>query len=195
MKCCRQHVFPVLRPYLTFDILGLSLKFLRGSMLKKKYTLPNGVRVIEEKIPYVRSVAIGIWVKTGSRFESPDTNGMAHFIEHMVFKGTKNRSARDIAETFDAIGGHVNAFMSKEYTCFYARVLDEHVDVALDVLHDMFFHSTFDEGEMEKEKQVALKKFHGGGHARRLDTRSGFEGVNTSPSPWVPDTRPDRECE
>lgn len=158
MKCCRQHVFPVLRPYLTFDILGLSLKFLRGSMLKKKYTLPNGVRVIEEKIPYVRSVAIGIWVKTGSRFESPDTNGMAHFIEHMAFKGTKNRSARDIAETFDAIGGHVNAFTSKEYTCFYARVLDEHVDVALDVLHDMFFHSTFDEGEMEKEKQVVIEE-------------------------------------
>jgi len=84
-------------------------------------------------------VAIGIWVKTGSRFESPDTNGMAHFIEHMAFKGTKNRSARDIAETFDAIGGHVNAFTSKEYTCFYARVLDEHVDVALDVLHDIVF--------------------------------------------------------
>lgn len=120
--------------------------------------LPNGVRVITEHIPYVRSVAIGIWIKMGSRFETLDTNGMSHFIEHMVFKGTTARSARDIAEAFDEIGGQVNAFTSKEYTCFYAKVLDEHVPIALEVLHDMFFHSTFDPVEVEKEKQVVIEE-------------------------------------
>lgn len=120
--------------------------------------LPNGVRVIVEQVPHVHSVAIGIWVKAGSRFETEQTNGMSHFIEHMVFKGTENRSARDIAEAFDEIGGHVNAFTSKEYTCFYAKVMDEHAPVALDVLHDMFFNSTFDPGEVEKEKQVVIEE-------------------------------------
>lgn len=120
--------------------------------------LSNGVRVITEHIPHVRSVAIGIWVKMGSRFETLYTNGMSHFIEHMVFKGTATRSARDIAEAFDEIGGQVNAFTSKEYTCFYAKVLDEHASIALEVLHDMFFHSTFDPVEVEKEKQVIIEE-------------------------------------
>lgn len=127
-------------------------------MLIEKYKLPNGVRVVVEHIPHVRSVAIGIWVKTGSRFETAQMNGMSHFIEHMVFKGTEKRSARHIAEAFDEIGGHVNAFTSKEYTCFYAKVLDEHTPVALDVLEDMFFNSTFDDGEMRKEKQVVIEE-------------------------------------
>ena len=141
-------------------------------MLIEKYKLPNGVRVVVEHIPHVRSVAIGIWVKTGSRFETAQMNGMSHFIEHMVFKGTEKRSARHIAEAFDEIGGHVNAFTSKEYTCFYAKVLDEHTPVALDVLEDMFFNSTFDDGEMRKEKQVVIEEIRIGCTICRLKLQS-----------------------
>ena len=124
----------------------------------KKYTCKNGVRIILEEMPILRSVAIGIWVKTGSRNESPEINGISHFIEHMFFKGTKSRSAKEIAESFDRIGGQVNAFTSKEYTCFYAKVLDTHASYALEVLSDMFFNSVFDEKELEKERKVVLEE-------------------------------------
>ncbi|MBL3615937.1 insulinase family protein, partial [Bacillus sp. RHFS18] len=90
--------------------------------------------------------------------ETPDTNGISHFLEHMFFKGTNTRSAREIAESFDRIGGQVNAFTSKEYTCYYAKVLDEHANYALDVLADMFFHSAFDEDELKKEKNVVYEE-------------------------------------
>lgn len=120
----------------------------------KKYTCQNGVRIVLEQIPTVRSVAIGVWIGTGSRNENPENNGVSHFLEHMFFKGTKTRSAREIAESFDSIGGQVNAFTSKEYTCYYAKVLDNHASFALEVLADMFFHSTFDQEEMNKEKNV-----------------------------------------
>jgi len=126
--------------------------------LIKKYTCQNGARVVLEKIPTVRSVAIGVWIGTGSRNESKENNGISHFIEHMLFKGTKNRTAKEIAESFDSIGGQVNAFTSKEYTCFYAKVLDEHADFALEVLADMFFNSIFDEEELKKEKNVVLEE-------------------------------------
>lgn len=111
-----------------------------------------------EQIPSVRSAAIGVWVKTGSRNEGPELNGISHFLEHMFFKGTKTRSARDIAEAFDRIGGQVNAFTSKEYTCYYAKVLDNHADHALEVLADMFFNSAFDSEELEKEKNVVYEE-------------------------------------
>ena len=111
-----------------------------------------------EKIPTVRSVTIGIWVLTGSRNETPEINGISHFLEHMFFKGTSKRSAQDIAEAFDSIGGQINAFTSKEYTCFYAKVLDTHKDYALEILTDMFFNSTFDEEEMEREKKVVYEE-------------------------------------
>ncbi len=124
----------------------------------KKYTCSNGQRIVLEEIPNVRSVTIGVWVLTGSRNENENNNGMSHFIEHMLFKGTENRSARDIAESFDSIGGQVNAFTSKEYTCYYAKVLDNHADRALDILADMFFNSTFDQEEMEREKKVVLEE-------------------------------------
>ncbi|AMA72715.1 MULTISPECIES: M16 family metallopeptidase [Aneurinibacillus] len=124
----------------------------------EKYTLENGVRVIIEKIPTVRSVALGVWIGTGSKFESIEWNGISHFIEHMLFKGTATRSAKQIAEAFDQIGGHVNAFTSKEYTCYYARVLDEHAAVALDILADMYFNSVFDEQELQKEKNVVIEE-------------------------------------
>ncbi|MFC7372220.1 M16 family metallopeptidase [Fictibacillus iocasae] len=123
-----------------------------------RHTCPNGVRIVLEQIPTVRSVAIGIWIGTGSRFETAEQNGVSHFLEHMFFKGTKSRSAREIAESFDSIGGQVNAFTSKEYTCYYAKVLDTHAPLALDVLSDMFFNSVFDEGELAKEKNVVLEE-------------------------------------
>ncbi|WP_078391459.1 M16 family metallopeptidase [Shouchella patagoniensis] len=126
-------------------------------MINKK-TLPNGVRIMAEKNDTVRSVAMGIWVKTGSRNEEAVENGISHFIEHMLFKGTETRSSQEIAEAFDRIGGQVNAFTAKEYTCYYAKVLDEHARIAVDVLQDMFFHSVFDEKEIEREKNVVLEE-------------------------------------
>lgn len=124
----------------------------------KKYTCQNGVRVVLENIPTVRSVAIGVWIGTGSRNETPENNGISHFLEHMFFKGTKTKSAREIAESFDSIGGQVNAFTSKEYTCYYAKVLDNHAQFALEVLADMFFNSTFVEEELVKEKNVVYEE-------------------------------------
>lgn len=124
----------------------------------KKYKLENGVRIVYEKIPYVRSVSVGIWVKTGSRNENADNNGISHFIEHMMFKGTKSRTAKQIAESFDNIGGQLNAFTGKECTCYYAKTLDTHIDIALDVLSDMFFNSKFDNKDIEIEKRVVLEE-------------------------------------
>ncbi|AJD91047.1 zinc protease [Jeotgalibacillus malaysiensis] len=123
-----------------------------------RHTCKNGLRIVYEHIPSVRSAAVGIWIGTGSRDESQENNGISHFIEHMLFKGTKERSARRIAEKFDRIGGHVNAFTSKEYTCYYAKVLDNHAKHALEVLADMFFNSVYDKDELEKEKNVVLEE-------------------------------------
>lgn len=124
----------------------------------EKHTCKNGVRVVLENVPAVRSVTIGIWILTGSRNETETNNGISHFLEHMFFKGTDTRSPQDIAEAFDSIGGHVNAFTSKEYTCFYAKVLDTHKEYALDILADMFFNSTFKSEEIEREKKVVLEE-------------------------------------
>ncbi len=124
----------------------------------EKHTSENGLRVILENIPSVRSVTIGVWILTGSRNETDINNGISHLIEHMMFKGTNTRSAQDIAEAFDSIGGQVNAFTSREYTCYYARVIDTHKEHALEVLSDMFFNSTFDEVELEKEKKVVSEE-------------------------------------
>ncbi|XEC97158.1 M16 family metallopeptidase [Paenibacillus tarimensis] len=123
-----------------------------------KYTLKNGLRVVMENIPTCRSVSFGIWVRTGSRYETPENNGISHFIEHMLFKGTDKRSAKDIADLFDGIGGNVNAFTSKEYTCYFAKVLDQHLPIAVETLADMFFESRFDSAELEKEKNVILEE-------------------------------------
>lgn len=124
----------------------------------KKIVLKNGLRVVMETIPAVRSVSFGIWVKTGSRNETIETGGISHFIEHMLFKGTDRFEAKDIAEQFDAIGGNVNAFTSKEYTCYYAKVLDAHLPIAMDILSDMFFNSTIDDEELRKERNVILEE-------------------------------------
>ncbi len=118
----------------------------------RKTTLPNGVRIITEEIEHVRSVAVGLWVGAGSRDETEGYEGISHFIEHMLFKGTTHRTARELAESLESVGGQLNAFTTKEYTCFYAKVLDEDLELAIDVLSDMFFHSLFDEKEIEKER-------------------------------------------
>ncbi|MFP3919701.1 pitrilysin family protein [Lysinibacillus telephonicus] len=122
------------------------------------YTCHNGVRIVSEHIPHVRSISVGIWVGVGSRSELPEENGITHFIEHMLFKGTKTRTARQIAEEFDRIGGEINAFTSKENTCYYAKVLDHHGELAISILADMFFNSEFAKVELEKERQVVLEE-------------------------------------
>ena len=111
-----------------------------------------------EEIDHVRSAAIGIWVGAGSRDEREGYEGTSHFIEHMLFKGTEHRSARALAESLEAVGGQLNAFTTKEYTCYYAKILDEDLDLAIDVLSDMFFSSLFDEKEIEKEKNVVIEE-------------------------------------
>lgn len=121
-------------------------------------TLPNGVRIVSETVPYVQSASIGLWVGTGSRDEDEPTRGISHFIEHMLFKGTSRRTARQIADEIESRGGHLNAFTGKEATCFEARVLAEHLPLALDVLTDMFRNSLFDPEEMEREKSVVLEE-------------------------------------
>lgn len=111
-------------------------------MYYERLTLPNGVRILTEHVPGVRSASLGIWVGTGSRHEKAGGERRRHFIEHMLFKGTARRTAAQLAEEMDAVGGQVNAFTTKECTCFYARVLDTHLPRAADILCDMFFHST-----------------------------------------------------
>lgn len=121
-------------------------------------TLPNGLTVITETVKTVRSVSVGLWVGTGSRDESPELNGISHFIEHTVFKGTKKRNYIEISKSLERVGGCLNAYTSKEQTCFYARVLDEYVSVAVDVLTDLVFNPTFPEAELEKEKEVVIEE-------------------------------------
>jgi predicted Zn-dependent peptidase len=121
-------------------------------------TLPNGVRVISEPMPHVRSVSVGLWVGIGSRRESPEQNGLSHFIEHMVFKGTSKRSAEDIARSVDSIGGNLDAFTSKELVCFNTKVLDEHLALSFDVLSDLVLNPLFREEDMVKEKGVILEE-------------------------------------
>lgn len=123
-----------------------------------RIVLPNGVRIVTEPIPGVRSTAIGIWVMNGSRHEPDELSGISHFIEHMVFKGTDKRSAQHIAIAMDAIGGQVNAFTTKECTCFYLKTLDKHAQTGVEILADMFLHSQFSERDMELERGVVLEE-------------------------------------
>lgn len=123
-----------------------------------KDKLANGVRIITETLPESRSVSMGIWILAGSRNETNEKQGISHLMEHMMFKGTEKRTAKEIAEAFDSIGGDVNAFTSKEYTCIFATVLDQHADYAWEVLSDMFLHSTFEEEELEREKKVIAEE-------------------------------------
>jgi predicted Zn-dependent peptidase len=120
--------------------------------------LANGLRVITEAMPHVRSVSVGIWIGSGSRRESAEQNGLSHFIEHMLFKGTSKRSAEDIARSVDSIGGNLDAFTAKELVCFNTKVLDEHLSQAFDVLADLVLHPIFREEDIEKEKGVILEE-------------------------------------
>lgn len=121
-------------------------------------TLPNGLRVLTEAMPAVRSATVGIWADVGSSVESRERRGISHLVEHMLFKGTQRRTARQIAETMDGVGGDLNAFTDKETTCYYAKVIDRHIPLALDVLADMFVHSIFDPQELSKEQKVVLEE-------------------------------------
>ncbi|MGM0589544.1 MAG: M16 family metallopeptidase [Bacteroidota bacterium] len=124
----------------------------------RKSIMDNGLKVVTEHIESVKSVAVGIWVKTGSRNESAELAGVTHFLEHMLFKGTENRSSYDIAMSMESVGGYLNAFTSSEYTCYYARCLNTQIDRALDVLTDMVQHATFPEDELQKEKKVVIEE-------------------------------------
>jgi len=121
-------------------------------------TLANGVRVITEAMPHVRSVSVGVWINAGSRSETPEQNGISHFIEHMLFKGTTRRSAEDIARSVDSIGGNLDAFTAKELVCFNTKVLDQHLSLAFDVLADLVLHPMFRAEDLEKEKSVILEE-------------------------------------
>ena len=121
-------------------------------------TLPNGARLLLQEVPGAQSAALGFFVGVGSRHERRQDNGAAHFIEHMLFKGTDRRSAAQLARDMDAIGGQVNAYTTKEHTCFYGRTLDRHLDEGLDILADMLFHSRFDQGDVELERGVILEE-------------------------------------
>jgi predicted Zn-dependent peptidase len=127
-------------------------------MTTKVSTLANGLRVATDQIETVESVSLGIWIDVGTRHEPPELNGVAHFLEHMAFKGTERRSARAIAEEIEAVGGHVNAYTSRESTAYYAKVLKEDVSLALDILGDILQHSTFDPEELDRERTVILQE-------------------------------------
>lgn len=124
----------------------------------RRTVLPNGLTVITEQMLHIRSVSIGIWVKTGSRHEDTDVNGISHFVEHMVFKGTTSRSAQDIARQVDSIGGNMDAFTAKECICFNIKVLDEHCPVAMDVLSDLVLNPVFDPKDIARERGVILEE-------------------------------------
>ncbi len=124
----------------------------------RKTVLDNGIKVVTENLPYFPTVSLGVWWQTGSRDEEETTSGISHFIEHMLFKGTERRTAQDIAREIDAVGGVLNAFTGKEYTCLYARVLKDDMDIAIDVLADMCRHSTFSKEDIEREKHVVIQE-------------------------------------
>lgn len=124
----------------------------------RRETLANGVRLVTEAMPHVRSVSVGVWLRRGSRHEPSDHAGIAHFVEHMLFKGTETRSAEDIAQQVDSIGGQLDAFTSKEYAGYYMKVLDEHLPRAVNLLSDLVSRPTFASDELEREKKVVLEE-------------------------------------
>jgi predicted Zn-dependent peptidase len=126
--------------------------------LYKRTVFANGLKVISEAIPYVRSVSLGLWLNVGSRDESEASSGVSHFIEHMVFKGTQKRNASEIASCIESVGGILNAFTSREETCFYVKIIDEHLDLAIELLFDLINNALYKVDEIEKEKRVILEE-------------------------------------
>ena len=127
-------------------------------MTVQQHTLPNGFRIVSEHMPGLESASIGIWVTAGGRHERPEQNGIAHFLEHMAFKGTKTRTALQIAEAVEDVGGYINAYTSREVTAYYARVLKDDVPLALDVIGDILLNPVFDPHEIEVERGVILQE-------------------------------------
>jgi predicted Zn-dependent peptidase len=124
----------------------------------RRQVLPNGLKIITEEMAHIRSASIGIWLQTGSRDEDPEWNGISHFIEHMVFKGTKHRTAEEIARQVDSIGGNMDAFTAKECICFNVKVLDEHVPTAVDILTDLVLNPVFDANDIARERGVIIEE-------------------------------------
>lgn len=124
----------------------------------KKHVLENGLTIIGEEIPYVKSISLGVWINAGSRIEDEEISGVSHFIEHMLFKGTKNRTSKQLASEIDNLGGQINAFTSKECTCYYVKLLDSHIDIGIDVLSDMILNSKFNEDDLDKERSVIIEE-------------------------------------
>jgi len=124
----------------------------------RKTVLENGIRVVSGKMPGVRSVSIGVWIDAGSRDEKPEENGLSHFIEHLVFKGTKKRSAKEIAVALESVGGSLNAFTGREHTCYYAKVLEEHLEIALEIISDILKNSLFRPVDFNREKSVIIEE-------------------------------------
>lgn len=135
-----------------------SMQNIREIDFVEKTHLDNGLKIVTEKVESVKSVSVGIWVKTGSRNETAKQAGITHFLEHMLFKGTETRSSYDIAMSMESVGGYLNAFTSSEYTCYYSRCLNTQLDKALDVLSDMVLNPSFPEEEVEKEKKVVIEE-------------------------------------
>lgn len=129
-----------------------------SQMSVTKSILPNGIRVISEYVPYVESVSVGVWIIAGAVDEDSNHRGISHVMEHMLFKGTKKRSAWQIADEMDSLGGHLNAFTDREYTCFYAKILKEHLEPTVDIISDMIMNSVIDPTELEREKNVVLEE-------------------------------------
>jgi predicted Zn-dependent peptidase len=124
----------------------------------RREVLPNGLTILTEEMPHIRSISIGIWIKTGSRHESSEWNGISHFVEHMVFKGTKNRNAEQIAREVDSVGGNMDAFTAKECICFDVKVLDEHLPIAVDILSDLVLNPVFASEEIKRERGVIIEE-------------------------------------
>ncbi|WP_373501493.1 M16 family metallopeptidase [Desulfococcus sp.] len=127
-------------------------------MVLNKTTLANGIRILTQTLPHYRSVSMGVWVNVGARDETADESGLSHFIEHMIFKGTRRRTAFQIAKEFDAIGGYTNAYTTPETTCYHAKVMDAHIETMVDILSDIFLNSVFDDDEMERERLVIAQE-------------------------------------
>jgi predicted Zn-dependent peptidase len=121
-------------------------------------TLKNGLRIISDSMDAVETVSVGVWVEVGTRHEHPDVNGISHLLEHMAFKGTKRRSALEIAEEIETVGGHLNAYTSRENTAYYAKVLKEDLPLAIDVLADILQHATMDPEELTRERSVIIQE-------------------------------------
>jgi len=150
-------------------------------------TLSNGVRVVSDEMPTVESVSIGLWVRAGARFEAPEVNGVAHLLEHMMFKGTPRRTAQQIAETIESVGGHINAYTAREVTAYYAKVLKDDAALAIDVIADFLQNSLFDENELSRERSVVLQEI---GQARDTPDDVVFDNFQGVAYPEQPLGRP-----